>query len=168
MSSLPWVLMNKYQKLNTKWWSIDRHKSLTIIIDNTYEIITKIVYFINRARHFAIPVGTRWRKDVCDTIHFPSEWDPNSVSLPQGQYPDCQRVFSLSGRNRRGFSRLFVTRYSVALREEKPRASRVQRQSRWPLNDGRLRDRLTGKYALTNCVRVFLAHNAISGYRITL
>ena len=70
MNCLPWLLMNKYQKLNAKWWSIDRHKSLTIIIDKTYEIIAKkIVYFIKRARHFAIPVGTRCQKGVWNTIH---------------------------------------------------------------------------------------------------
>ena len=27
MSSLPWVLMNKCQKFNAKWWNIDRHRA---------------------------------------------------------------------------------------------------------------------------------------------
>lgn len=59
--------MNKYQKLNTRWWdrwwNIVKHKSLTIIINKTYKsIIKKIMYFINRAHHFAIPVGMRMPK----------------------------------------------------------------------------------------------------------
>ena len=112
--------MNKYQKLNKKWWSIDRHKSLTIIIDKTYEIIKKkIVYFINRARHFATPVGARCRKDVWDTIHTSSgqswspktlsdwNWDEHSLPEPCGPH-SCQRVMLILRWLRSLFNKSFV------------------------------------------------------------